>query len=137
MKKIGVLMGLSFIMIFAISCTTEPNEDMLVHLEGYVYQDSTLAVPQPDVMVKVKIDNGERVPDVVGFTDSEGHFSLSFYLGHEWTSCGFKPVYIANVEILYFYGGNYFKFTDVTVEAGESYELPAVHLGMFEEYSGG
>jgi len=85
----------------------------------------------------VRTENGENIPDAVTYTDEEGYYSVSFYLGHEFSCEGFCPFYYARVEVQFFHEGFYYKVPDIYVEMGKSYRLPPIHLGLFTEYSGG
>jgi hypothetical protein len=137
MKRIVAICILTLISLSFFACEKKVEDELLVKVEGYVYSDSTMSVPVENVQVRIRVESGEYGPDAVTYTDSNGYYSVSFYLGHQYSDNTITPLYTAKVSVQFFYEGYYYQIPELIIERGESYRLPSVHLGMFIEYSGG
>jgi len=125
-------------MFFMLGC--DPNQDSpdYATITGQVFTDSTMTVGVEGVAIIVEADMASEQPftgpDQFTWTNSDGNFSVSFYLGHDVASSGtITHHYIADCAVSYWYHGRSFAWTTgVTVASGEDYTLPNVHLGQFE-----
>jgi hypothetical protein len=118
----------------------DPNQDSpdYATISGRIFSDSTMTQGVRDVAVVVESDIESQIPysgpDQFAWTDSDGCFSVSFYLGHENESTGeITHTYIADCAVSYWYHGHFFAWDGgVTVASGKVYTLPNIHLGQFE-----
>jgi len=105
-------------------------------IEGYVYSDASMTRGVPGVEVIVESDlnsqNPYYGPDIMTYTDSTGFFSVKVFLSYEATDTSVTYYDVADVSVYFNYRGKSFRYTGVSVHVGGVYQLPAVHLGMFE-----
>ena len=127
------------LIIFGLwGCDPDQDSPDYATITGYIYTDSTMAQGVSGVRVIVESDIESEVPysgpDQFGWTDNNGHFSISFYLGHENVAGNVvEHTYIADCAVSYWHQGHFFAWTGgVTVASGKEYTLPNVHLGQFE-----
>lgn len=95
----------------------------------WVYTNWYFTDPVESVQVWVESDISSAVPyvgpDVMGYTDSEGIFSIPLYLGHTYCSLtGYSYVYYADVRVFCIYGGWFYDFGGgITLKEGEEFKL--------------
>ena len=119
-------------------CDPEQDSPDYATITGRIFTDSTMSAGVEGVAIVVEADvesmNPYTGPDQFAWTESDGSFSVSFYLGHaNETTELVTHTYIADCAVSYWYLGHSFAWaTGVTVASGKEYMLPNVHLGQFE-----
>ena len=119
-------------------CDPEQDSPDYATISGRIFSDSTMTQGLQNVAIVVESDIESQIPysgpDQFAWTDSDGYYSVSFYLGHEnQTSGTVAHTYIADCAVSYWYQGHAFIWDGgVTVASGKTYVLPYVHLGQFQ-----
>lgn len=130
---IPILINLS-ILIYGCGLTEDSASYAIV--EGYVYTDASFSAGVPDVEVIIESDLQSDIPysgpDVITYTDSTGYFVAEVYLQHTRSDSVAIYTYTADVSVYYYYRGNSLRINGVTLHTGKRYQMPSVHLGMFQ-----
>ncbi len=124
------IITLAILGILLVGCSQDPDNPVNTVVRGYVYTDSTFTVPVESVYVIVRVDDASQVPDYTTYTNEDGFYEVSFYLGHNYT-CEYEYYYYAKVNVIYMYKGKSYMSPDYYLEMGEEYNLPPIHLGQF------
>jgi len=130
-RKAEIIIFIMFGLFLASCGVVEKTEKAVI--EGYVYRDSLLTQPLPDVFVRIRIDGAQNVPDVFTTTDESGYFKKAFYLGHTLEETGFKPITTALVKVKLTYEGKIYNYEDYYISPGDTLKLPPVYLDLFGE----
>ena len=138
-KRIIVTTGiLALFVLFCLwGCDPDQDSQDYTTISGRIYADSMLTHGVSGVAVVVESDEESQSPyngpDQFAWTDSDGYFEVSFYLGHSFEGTELTHVYIADCAVSYWYNGHSFAWTGgVTTASGKTFHLPNVHLGQFE-----
>ena len=139
-RRVIVVLWIPIILmtILMLGCDPDQESPDYTTVTGRIFTDSTMTVGVEGVGIIVESDLTSEVPytgpDQFTWTESDGRFSVSFYLGHDVQSSGtITHHYIADCAVSYWYRGRSFAWTGgVTVASGKDYSLPNVHLGQFE-----
>ena len=144
-------------LLIILGCEQKATDPSNAIVSGYVYRsvvytDSTLQDsiwvytdwdfydPVESVQVWVESDIMSSIPyngpDVMGYTDASGKFSIPVYLGHntikdaEGSIVGYEYVHYADVRVWCVYkGGLSYDFGGgITLEAGKEFELYPICL---------
>lgn len=105
----------------------------------WVYTDWEFANPVESVQVWVEGDPNSSLPyegpDIEGYTDENGYFSIPVYLGEEpseGSMTGYKYIEYADVRVFAVYKGNMFDFGGgVTLGRGKEFKLFPIALTWF------
>lgn len=95
----------------------------------WVYTDCYFTDPVESVQVWVESDVESDIPytgpDIKGYTDSHGRFSIPVYLGHTYSDLtGYTYVYYADVRVFCVKGGWFYDFGGgISLKAGEEFKL--------------
>jgi len=104
---------------------------------GWVYIDWDFYNPVESVEVFVESDISSSIPycgpDIIGYTDSTGLFSIPVYLGHTYCQeTGYNYVYYADVRVLCVYKGVSYDFGGgITLSRGKEFKLWTICLKWF------
>lgn len=138
-KRIIVTIGIVTLLALLCLWGCDPDEETLDYttVSGRVFADSTMTTGVAGVAVVVESDEESEAPyngpDQFAWTDADGYFEVSFYLGHEFEGTEVAHNYIADCAVSYWHSGKSFAWTGgVTVAIGKTFHLPNVHLGLFE-----
>ncbi|MDI6839943.1 MAG: hypothetical protein QMD71_03660 [bacterium] len=149
---IGVLLLLSLLLI--TGCEQKPLDTDNAVVSAYIYEyavptDSVFVDsvweytkwdfynPVESVQVFVEPDIASAIPyrgpDIIGYTDSTGLFSIPVYLGHTQCGSSYEYVYYADVRVLCVYkGGKYYDYGGgITLARGKEFRLWPIALMWF------
>ena len=130
------ILTLISISILVYGCGLTEDSSSFAIVEGYVYTDQTFTTGVPGVEVVIESDlQSEKPytgPDVITYTDSTGYFVAEVFLQQTRTDSMPIYTYIADVSVYYYYRGNSLRVNGVTLHTGKRYQVPPVHLGMFQ-----
>ncbi|MFH1010487.1 MAG: hypothetical protein V1784_04535 [bacterium] len=141
MKRVWTfIIGLSSMgMVLLSSCTEGINDySDAAKVSGRVFTDGTESHGVAGVAVLLESDQESDEaytgPDRWFYTDKNGHFEGSLFLGSERNATTGKETYryVADVAISYYYEGKYFSWSGgATVQAGGNFICPSVNLTQF------
>ncbi|MBM3324325.1 MAG: hypothetical protein FJY66_01520 [Calditrichaeota bacterium] len=141
MRRVWIqLIGLACLGAVLLSSCTEGINDYpdAAKVTGWVFTDGTESQGVAGVTVLLESDeqsdNAYTGPDRWFYTDENGHFEGSLYLGSERNPTTGKETYryLADVAISYYYDGKYFSWSGgATVQAGGNFICPSVNLTQF------
>lgn len=138
-KRIIVTTGILalFVLLCLWGCDPDQETPDYTTVSGRIYADSMMTQGVSGVAVVVESDEESQSPyngpDQFAWTDSDGYFEVSFYLGHSFEGTELTHFYIADCAVSYWYNGQNFAWSGgVTVASGKTFHLPNVHLGQFE-----
>ncbi len=130
-KKV-IIFGTVFWMLFLSSCGVLEKQEKAV-VQGNVFRDSLLQQPLEGVLVRIRIDNAQNVPDEFTTSDKNGFFQKSFYLGHTYDEeKGFSMVTNALIQVKLTYENKYYIYQDYYLGPGDTLKLPDVYLALFQ-----
>lgn len=141
MQRLFHLKSLCILILISLSilnygCGLTEDSSSFAIVEGYVYTDATFTTGAPGVEVIIESDLQSDIPytgpDVITFTDSTGYFVAEVYLQHTRSDSVAIYTYTADVSVYFYHRGNSFRINGVTLHTGKRYQLPPVHLGMFQ-----
>lgn len=141
MKKLGTLtIGIGVGIFLTLSSCTESVNDYsdAAKVSGWVYADQTQSQGVPGVAVLLESDQESDTPymgpDRWFYTDENGHFEGSLFLGsgRDPTTGKISYQYVADVTIGYYYQDKAFSWSGgATVQAGGNFICPSVNLTQF------
>jgi hypothetical protein len=141
MKKLGTLtfiIGIGVILTL-LGCTEGINDySDAAKVSGWVYTDATQTQGVPNVAILLESDQESETPymgpDRWFYTDENGHFEGSLFLGSERDASSGKInyKYMADIAISYYYQDKMFSWSGgATVQAGGNFICPSVNLTQF------
>jgi hypothetical protein len=139
-RRVPNILWIPLILAVLMLWGCDPDQDSpdYATVSGWIFTDSTMTQGARDVQIIVESDlesqNPYTGPDQFAWTNDDGHFTVSFYLGHELEmEGGLTHNYIADCRVSYWYEGHMYDWVGgVTVASGKDYILPNVHLGQFQ-----
>lgn len=141
MRKLGTLIiGLGVGVFLSLSSCTESVNDYpdAARVSGWIYTDQTQSQGVSGVAVLLEADQESDTPymgpDRWFYTDENGHFEGSLFLGseHNPTTGKITYHYVADVSISYYYRDKAFTWSGgATVQAGGNFICPSVNLTQF------
>ena len=135
---IGILLTLS-------ACTDSVDDySDAAKVSGLVFMDETESRGVPGVAILLEADPSSDVayegPDRWFYTDENGHFEGTLYLGSERDPVSGDIIYryFGDVAVSYFYKGMAFSWVGgATVQAGGNFICPPVNLTQFAPVGSG
>ena len=138
-----------------LGCAQEPGDEDNAVVTGRIYKYAEYETPSDSVWIfyepvesvtvyvesDIDSDIPYEGPDIIGFTDSRGIFSIPVYLGNTADATkpsGYKPVYYADVRVLVVYNGKGYDFGGgITLGRGDTFYLGSISLEWFTQMGGG
>jgi hypothetical protein len=139
LKAVIVGIGIMGMVFLPWGCTESTNDySDAAKVSGLVFVDATESQGVPDVAVLLESDqqseNPYMGPDRWFYTDENGHFEGSLFLGSERDAATGKITYqyMGDISISYYYQGKFFTWSGgATVQAGGNFICPPVNLTQF------